>query len=450
MQEITRVRFEALAAYCRKPEALVFAEEVGWFQVSDEKLLIVLIRDRPDNDFSAIVLAKDLKERYRWVSMTDFYESPEEALSASKENIREISRNLDAVGEQGDEVGKSVDFFSPVVLRGKLNKDFICLTTLEEYSPALELIKPMMRWYEDADGNFVEQFQTTGFDARIWELYVFAVLIELGYVLDRTVAIPDFVARGVLGDLCVEATTVNPTLDKRGRPAIPPPLETWEDNTAYQCEYMPIKFAGPLTAKLAKKYWERSNVKGLPLIFAIQDFHAPMSMTMTRAGLPIYLYGYAYDWNRDWDGTLVLSPRKVVSHKWGGKEVPSGFFGIPGAENVSAVISNTSATISKFNRIGLMAGFGSKRVHMIRRGFAADFDPNAFAPRPFVKDVSQSEYSESWVEGMDVYHNPFAKYPLDPSFIPGAAHHRLLDGGKIESFVPSWQPLTSFTHITLT
>jgi hypothetical protein len=33
---------------------------------------------------------------------------------------------------------------------------------------------------------------------------------------------------------------------------------------------MPIKYAGPLTAKLAKKYWEKKHVKGKPLLFAIQ------------------------------------------------------------------------------------------------------------------------------------------------------------------------------------
>jgi hypothetical protein len=36
----------------------------------------------------------------------------------------------------------------------------------------------MMHWYEDPDGNFIEQFQTTGFDARLWELYLFAMFCE--------------------------------------------------------------------------------------------------------------------------------------------------------------------------------------------------------------------------------------------------------------------------------
>lgn len=43
----------------------------------------------------------------------------------------------------------------------------------------------MMNWYEDVDGNFVEQFQSSAFDARLWELYLYAMFVELGYGFDR-------------------------------------------------------------------------------------------------------------------------------------------------------------------------------------------------------------------------------------------------------------------------
>lgn len=449
MQKISRVRFEALGAYCRRPETQFVAVEAGWFQERDEQLLIVLIRDRSDADFSAILLARDMKKRYRWVGMTAFFSSPDEALKAADREIKKVLVNLEGERSQGDEKGKPVDFFAPVAKPEKLNKDFVSLTTLEGYSPAKELIEPMMRWYEDADGNFIEQFQTTGFDARMWELYLFAMLVEAGYTLDRKEAIPDFSASGLLGDLCIEATTVNPTRDKQGMIVPPPPLDTDEQFLAYQREYMPTKYAGPLTAKLAKKYWERQNVKDKPLVFAIQDFHAPMSMTMTRAGLSIYLYGYDHDWKKDAAGKLIITPRKIMTHKWGEKEIPSGFFNLPGAENISAVIANTGATISKFDRIGVMAGFGSKRARLVRRGFAADPDPNAEFPKEFVMDVNSAKYHETWIEGLDVYHNPKAKYPLSPDMFPGAAHHRLLENGMVESLMPQWHPLSSQTLITV-
>ncbi len=447
MKAISKVRFEALAGYCRKPETILFAEEVQWLQARNEDLLVVLIRDRRDDDFSAILLSRDLKLRYRWIDMTEFLESPDVALAAAAPRMETALSDLDKQRAQGDEKGPSVDFFTPIVPQEKLHADFVHLNTLEGYSPAKELITPMMRWYEDVDGNFIEQFQTTGFDARIWELYLFAMLVEVGYTLDRDHAIPDFSAKGLFGEICIEATTVNPTRDKSGAIIPPPEAESQEKFLEIQRHYLPIKFAGPLTSKLRKRYWERMNVQDRPLVLAIQDFHAPMSMTMSRAALSLYLYGYVYDWEHRPDGELVITPQKVALHRWGAKEVESGFFSLPGAENISAVIANASATISKFNRMGAVAGFGSKRVRIIRRGFVTDLDPNASEPKSFVAEVNSPDYQESWIEGMDVYHNPNALHPLAPEMFSGAAHHFIEGDGQLRSFVPDWQPLSSTTHI---
>lgn len=448
MKDISKVRFEALAAYCRRPETLLIGEEVRWLESNDEELLIVLIRDRSDNDFGAIILARDMKERYRHVDMSGFFISQDEALAESKAIVEKVIADIAKARVQGDEKGKPIDFFTPIKTQ-KLNADFLTISTVEGYSPAVEIIKPMMRWYEDADGNFIEQFQTSGFDARLWELYIFAMLTEAGYAIDRSRPIPDFSAKGLQGTLYLEATTLNPTKDKLGGIVPLPPIDTEEELLAYIREYVPIKYAGSLTTKLAKKYWELPNVQGHPLVIAIQDFHAPMSMTLTKTSLSIYLYGYDHDWKHDAEGNLVITPRKVSSHKWGNKEIDSGFFNLPGAENISAVLTNSSATISKFNRMGVLAGFGSKNVQLIRKGFVADFNPNAANPKAFELAVNSNSYHESWIEGMDVYHNPNAKYPLKNSMLLGAAHHRLLKDGTIDSKLPEWHPLSSLTYITV-
>lgn len=447
MQDIKQVRFEALAAYCRQPGALIAAQEVRWLEAHDEAVLVVVIRDVTDGDYSAMLLARDLKERYRWVEMTKFFDTVDEALAAAPELVEKIYADFGKQRAQGDEKGKPVDFFTHIVAQDKLNRDFATISSLEGYSPAVELMKPMMRWYEDADGNFVEQFQTTGFDTRLWELYLFAALVEAGHVFDKTFAMPDFCARNAFGELCVEATTVNPSRNAAGELVPPPPLDTEEQMRDFQRHYMPIRYAGPLTAKLGKKYWEKENVKGRPLAFAVQDFHAPNSMVVSRTALPIYLYGTAWDWEKDAEGKLVIFPKKIDKHVWGTKTVESGFFGLPGAENISAVIANASATISKFNRMGVLAGFGSKRVHLVREGTAVKLDPNSELPTVFVHDVNAPDYSEAWMEGMDVYHNPNAAHPLHPAMLPGAAHHWLRDDGQLESRVPDWQPFGSVTRI---
>ncbi|MHA6914316.1 hypothetical protein ACQUJO_14440 [Ralstonia pseudosolanacearum] len=381
--------------------------------------------------------------------MTDFFETIDEAVSTAPKLVDHIYADLEKERAQGDEKGKPVDFFTPIVSTAKLNPDFAAVSSLEGYSPAAELIKPMMRWYDDADGNFVEQFQTTGFDTRLWELYLFATLVEAGYIFDKTLPMPDFCAQSIFGELCVEATTVNPSRNEKGEIVPPPPLDTEEQMQAFQRHYMPIRYAGPLTTKLGKQYWDKPNVQGRPLIFAIQDFHAPMSMIVSRTALPVYLYGTVWDWSRDTNDQLVITPTKIQTHVWGNKKVTSGFFALPGSENISAVISNASATISKFNRMGVLAGFGSKRVRLVRRGTAANPDPNSEMPQLFVHEVNSPEYTETWIEGMDVYHNPRAKHPLDPAMLPGAAHHWLRDDGQLVSGVPSWQPFASTTHILI-
>ncbi len=269
----------------------------------------------------------------------------------------------------------------------------------------------------------------------------------MGYGIDRIHAVPDFTCAGIPGEFAVEATTVGPTRDSSGNVVPPPARDTPEQMFAFLREYMPIKFGSALTSKLAKKYWEKPIAKGKPLLFAIQDFSAPASMVSTRSALPIYLYGYDHDWEHDSEGRLKISPRKVTVHRWGEKEIPSGFFDLPGAENISAVLFSNSGTISKFNRMGMLAGFGSPRVVMVRRGFAVDHDPNASMPRPFRHVVNAPDYTETWVEGLDVFHNPRALHPIEPWMLPGAAHHRLLPDGQLDSVTPDWQPLGSYTFV---
>lgn len=184
MNDISKARFDALASYCRDPLAAVLATELRWLEFAKERVLATLLLDT-DGEFSVIILARDLKKRYRWIAMTDYFATAEEALAAAEQKVDEVLPVLDKDREQGDEQGRPVDFFQPVRAPERLNPDFVRLATEEGYSPARGIIEPMMRWYEDPDGNFVEQFQTTGFDARIWELYLFAALSEASYRIDR-------------------------------------------------------------------------------------------------------------------------------------------------------------------------------------------------------------------------------------------------------------------------
>ena len=131
--------------------------------------------------------------------MTEWESSARRAEALLRPALELAAMAPDEEHHQGHARPVPVDFFTPVVRKARLAQDFLTLTEQEGFSPARGIIEPMMRWYEDVDGNFVEQFQTSGFDARMWELYLFAALSEIGFTLDRTHPAPDFVAQGLAG-----------------------------------------------------------------------------------------------------------------------------------------------------------------------------------------------------------------------------------------------------------
>lgn len=415
MRSISKIRFDAVAGYARRPMAAIFGRELGYFEHSSGRVLGMHLFDIQDREHFGMVFAQDNRLRYRSVGMTPFVDTPEPALRALAAALDDASSQSPEEHHQGDERGPPVDFFKPVSAEEKLNHEFNTVRTVETFSPALSVIEPMMRWYEDADGNFVDQFQTTGFDQRIWELYLFATLIEQGFELDRSEPIPDFHCSGLRGRMTIEAVTVGPT--RKGRSIVPPPpIATEEERLAYVRHYMPIKFGSALYSKLQKNYWLRPSVAGNPFVLAIADFSSPGSMMRSGSALETYLYGYTHHTQRKADGRLTILPKIIKTHSWEGKIIPSGFFDLPGAEHVSAVMTSSSGTVSKFNRMGLLAGFGSGRVLMIREGTMVDHDPDATGPKLFRAVVNAPNYRETWVEGLSVFHNPSA-----PSARPGYA-----------------------------
>ncbi|HXK39439.1 MAG TPA: hypothetical protein VJ837_01240, partial [Candidatus Paceibacterota bacterium] len=278
MQPISQLRFNALAGYARHPQTAVYADELGWFEHANERVLGVLIRDRTDGDYGGVVLARDELLQYRWTTMSRWEPGQRRAKARLRQALEQASMAPDEEHHQGHERVVPVDFFTPVVASERLDPDFRVLVEQEGFSPARDIIEPMMRWYEDVDGNFVEQFQTTAFDARLWELYLFASLVELGFLIDRTQPAPDFVASNLRGQIAIEAVTVNPTKDTAGNVVPPPPLATDEEHLVFLRNYMPIKFDSALFSKIGKEYWAKEHVRGMPFALAVQDFSSRGSM----------------------------------------------------------------------------------------------------------------------------------------------------------------------------
>ncbi|QEM67062.1 hypothetical protein FO488_02065 [Geobacter sp. FeAm09] len=145
------------------------------------------------------------------------------------------------------------------------------------------------------------------------------------------------------------------------------------------------------------------------------------------------------------DGEFEPIMEKIENHTWAGKTIPSNFFAQPGSENVSAVLFSNAATITKFNRMGKLAGIVSKNVKMIRCGFLYNPDPRALFPTPFSIDVDSEKYEESWSDSLTMYHNSNAKHPLNPKLFPDISHIWYDDRKGFTGITTPYDVLSSMT-----
>jgi hypothetical protein len=97
--------------------------------------------------------------------------------------------------------------------------------------------------------------------------------------------------------------------------------------------------------------------------------------------------------------------------------------------------------------MGILAGFAPPGVQYHRIGFRANPDPNAVVGLPFLLDVTASNYEESWIDEIQVFHNPSALTPLGFEVLVGATNHYFKDG-MLRSLTPAGAILSSYTIIT--
>ena len=68
--------------------------------------------------------------------------------------------------------------FEPVVEESKLHPSFLQLKDQPGAICSREMLENIYQDFVDPDGNFLEQFQTTGFDARFLELYLSPISLD--------------------------------------------------------------------------------------------------------------------------------------------------------------------------------------------------------------------------------------------------------------------------------
>jgi hypothetical protein len=457
-KKISAERFALFSIGTRQAFILHIVEELSYWSDLDETIIGLVARDKIDHDYSWVLLARDRLGRFRAVDQWASLASERIATAQLRIRIGELTRapNLEELGIQGDETNAPIDLLTP--LPGSKDTDlhpyFKALLETPGRQPARSVFKELGPWLTATDPHFVQEFQRHQFDQRLWELYLWASLRELGYDVTHGEA-PDFIVEAPDVQFCVEATTVAPTT--AGALSKHPNPQTAEERREFLRGYMPIKYGSSLTAKLNRRsaeglaYWEEPNASGLPFVIAVADFHKPASenelgsMVFTQSAIWAYLYGIDFDWSFV-EGELIVEQVPLKSHEYNGKSIESGFFGLPDSENIAAVLFSNAGTLAKFDRMGVCAGFGAEGHAYIRTGYRTDPDPNAEVGIGFVEIVGSETYSEGWADELQVFHNPHANIPLPFECFGPLTQHRIV-AGKLVTTSGFCSVITSFTTI---
>lgn len=273
---MSRARFAIFTMGTRMSRVAYMAQEVSWWSSLDEKVLGLVAFDNTDRNYLWMILLRDRIGRFRCADIRVDFKSAQRAESELRIAISDLidTGEIEKHGQQGDETNSPIDLFQDAVDQDpeRLHPYYKLLRDEPGREPARVVLSELARWLAPADPHLVREFQTSGFDQRIWEFYLWAVFKEFSLDVDQLEA-PDFWCRGPGIDFTVEATTVGPS--REGVLAVHPNPKTKPQTVEFLENYMPLKFGSALLSKLNKTnkdglhYWELEKARGKPFAIAI-------------------------------------------------------------------------------------------------------------------------------------------------------------------------------------
>lgn len=290
-----------------------------------------------------------------------------------------------------------------------------------EFSPERAVIDEWAKGFVDRDNKFVFELQTT-FEPCFWELYLFAYFKELGLPVDFSRQAPDFTLGGPT-PLCVEAVIAAPPQGGKGTMGYFSADDIPDDLNEFNAQAA-LRICNSFTTKAQKYqtlYSNYDHVKNKPFVIAIGAFDRPHAQLAANRPIMAALFGHYYDEEL----TLAMQSDTIENYDVSGVykkeniDVPVGFFTDATYDYVSAVIYSPVAT---WGKVRALANNPEGKIVF------TTFHPNEDSILPIVKKTLKKDYTEHLVDGLYVFHNPFAKNPLDKHVL----HHN-----RIAQFVPS-------------
>lgn len=299
-------------------------------------------------------------------------------------------------------VSMPMDLFTAIVPEDRQHA-FFKMMKEEKYQPERDVLSEWAAGFEDRDGKFIKEFQTT-FESSMWELYLHAALKEWKLPVDLRFHAPDFLVGGK-HPFGLEATIAAPALN--GKPAYGFSLEDLpKDFTEFNIESA-LRICNSFDSKVKryrKHYSQLAHVTDLPFVIGIASFDRPHAHFASSRPIIAALYGLYHDEAQTTrTDTAVKSYNVLAAPKNAEIDIDVGLFCNDKFEEVSAVIYSCLATWGKIR--ALADNPTAPTVY-------TTIHPNVGNILPIVRAAPKYDYTEDLMDGLYVLHNPFAKRPL--------------------------------------
>jgi hypothetical protein len=425
MHEIPQSLFDLYALALPRGHGFGDRPPIGAWQSDDDKACGVVTRHVDDGTFGVLVMRRRVDKVWTVTAH-------EQGIPTSNDAHKRMKPLLKEGAPPEPMPANTAPRPALHDLKGRTPSDIFKLLTQPSHHVAAWMLNQIYLALPNPDKNWAGDCQTGNFHTRLWEAQLLASFREQGLFVTQPHPSPDFRIENRLGgEAWVEAVTANPSVPYNHVNASPsrPPEDTRERFLGVAA----VRFAKTLGNKLQRCYNKLQHVANKPFAIALADFQAPSSMVWSREALIGYLYGMFTE-------ALGVGERRTisvtsVSHLLGPTGFPAGLFCNNTHSELSAVIFSNACSIGKFNRIGISAGAITKGLRYTRVGEFFDRTPGALDGVPFCLDITSTDYmalwpqnGEPWSAELEVFHNPYARYPIPRELLPEATHWFELDG----------------------
>ena len=181
MKPLNPNKADILLLFTRMPMAKLVNKELEYYQSDDEKLIGFVSLDRVDKTFQALLLDRNSLGQYQFVNTSIDHETIDEA----RNSLVVLMENYVPNDNELKKAGKTTDFYTLVADKTQIHPNFMRLRNEGFFAAAKRVIEEVGYHHVDIDGNFTEQLQSiNGFDARIWELYLWCYFREENFEFD--------------------------------------------------------------------------------------------------------------------------------------------------------------------------------------------------------------------------------------------------------------------------